>query len=124
MVDADWSQSRNRNRHADWVKCSYSNSRQNYGEQVTLKEVSNSLNQEVINGEWMGFLTVSKNGMERVKTGMDTILEEGNIKEAKLPHLINQLIKDGEKIRVLYTTGHWLDVDSLEDIVEAGAFNG
>jgi hypothetical protein len=26
-------------------------------------------------------------------------------------------------VRVLYTTGHWLDVDSLEDVIAAGSFS-
>jgi len=25
-------------------------------------------------------------------------------------------------VRVVYTTGHWLDVDSLEDVLAAGSF--
>jgi len=123
MVDADWSQSRNLNRHADWVQCSHSNSRQNYGEHVTLRKVGDNMNQDDINGEWMGFLKVSKNGMGRVNSVISTIFDEDSTKDVKLPQLINQLIENGEKIRVLYTTGHWLDVDSLDDIVEAGAFN-
>ena len=40
--------------------------------------------------------------------------EPGN-RQAKLHHLLTALVEGGERVRVLYTTGHWLDVDSLDD---------
>jgi phosphoenolpyruvate phosphomutase len=40
----------------------------------------------------------------------------------KLPDLLQLLIADGAKVRVIYTTGHWLDVDSVEDVVVGAAF--
>jgi NDP-sugar pyrophosphorylase family protein len=36
--------------------------------------------------------------------------------------LFRQLIAMGESIRVLYITGHWLDVDKLEDLPAASEF--
>ena len=36
--------------------------------------------------------------------------------------LLTELVKRGEEIRVIYTTGCWLDVDSLEDVLAAGSF--
>ena len=41
---------------------------------------------------------------------------------AKLHHLLNSIAGKGGDIRVVYTTGHWLDVDSVEDVVAAGSF--
>ena len=41
---------------------------------------------------------------------------------AKLPRLLNALIAGGHAIEVRYTSGHWLDVDSLNDVVRAGEF--
>jgi phosphoenolpyruvate phosphomutase len=36
--------------------------------------------------------------------------------------LLTELVRNGERVRVIYTTGHWLDIDSLEDVVAAGSF--
>ena len=44
-------------------------------------------------------------------------------RKAKLHHLFEALVGKGQRIRVVYTTGHWLDVDSLDDLVAAGAFS-
>jgi phosphoenolpyruvate phosphomutase len=43
-------------------------------------------------------------------------------RRAKLHHLLAELVRRGERVRVVYTTGHWLDVDSLDDVVAAGSF--
>ena len=43
-------------------------------------------------------------------------------RKAKLHQLLNAIAAKGGDIRVFYTTGHWLDVDSLEDLVAAGEF--
>ena len=41
---------------------------------------------------------------------------------ATIPTALDRLVGGGEKVRVLYNTGHWLDVDSLDDILAAGDF--
>jgi phosphoenolpyruvate phosphomutase len=45
---------------------------------------------------------------------------EGRV--AKIPDLMNGLVARGHRVRVFYTTGNWLDIDSLEDVVLAGRF--
>ncbi len=39
-----------------------------------------------------------------------------------VPDLLNYLIDRGRTVRVLYIYGHWLDVNSLEDLEQAGHF--
>ena len=36
--------------------------------------------------------------------------------------LLNRLAANGRRVRVVYTSGNWLDVDSLEDVVNAAGF--
>ena len=36
--------------------------------------------------------------------------------------LFEELVKHGMDVRVVYTTGHWLDVDSLYDVIQAAKF--
>jgi phosphoenolpyruvate phosphomutase len=47
---------------------------------------------------------------------------EPDHRQAKLHHLLSDLAGSGQQIRVVYTTGHWLDVDSLADALAAGKF--
>jgi phosphoenolpyruvate phosphomutase len=43
-------------------------------------------------------------------------------RRAKLHHVLDELVRRGQTVRVVYTTGHWLDVDSLDDVLAAGSF--
>jgi len=36
--------------------------------------------------------------------------------------MLNAVIRRQHRLRVVYTTGHWLDVDSLSDILVASDF--
>jgi phosphoenolpyruvate phosphomutase len=50
------------------------------------------------------------------------VLADSGGRGAKIPDLVNALVRSGRKVRVLYTTGNWLDIDSLDDLVLAGRF--
>ena len=71
----------------------------------------------------MGFLKVSAKGFAIVKTTLDELLSNPEQQQFKMPDLINMLIEDGNNVRVIYTTGHWLDIDTVQDLVAAGNFN-
>jgi phosphoenolpyruvate phosphomutase len=43
-------------------------------------------------------------------------------RKAGIPLLLQELLKRQLSVRVLYTVGHWLDINSLEDVVQAGIF--
>ncbi len=119
-VDTGWRESANRHRQADYVRCtSPSKGRQNYFSRVELVEMSENISVDQIDGEWMGFLKVSAAGLPQVRSILSELLAEPANGTAKMPLLINALLRRGHGIRVLYMTGHWLDVDSLEDVIAA-----
>jgi phosphoenolpyruvate phosphomutase len=70
----------------------------------------------------MGFLKVSAAALPRLRSVVAGMAAQPANRMAKLHHLLAELVKRGERIRVVYTTGHWLDVDSIEDVVAAGSF--
>ena len=121
-VDTNWSESVNRNRYADYVECSEPLSRRVFGSEVTLKRMSPDLSRERIHGEWMGFLRVSEGRFEFLKKTLAAVLASPGGRTARMDDLVNRLVRDGQEVRVLYTTGNWLDIDSLEDLVLAGSF--
>ena len=122
-VDADWVNSRNAGREADWAVCSHPNSRDTFSTNVSLKRLGDDIHEANIHGEWMGFLKVSAKGFTIIKTALDELLSNPEQQQFKMPDLINVLIKDGNIVRVIYTTGHWLDIDTEDDLVAAGNFN-
>lgn len=118
FVDTNWRESVNKNRHADYVHCSHAGSRKAFGARVLLRQTSPELRDEEVHGEWMGFLKVRSDKLKGLKSVVCDLLREDG--KAKIPDLLNRLVEEGEEIRVLYTAGHWLDVDSLEDLSLAG----
>jgi len=121
-ADANWLESVNKDRDADYVSCSMPNSRHAFYSEVVLEGIGHDLDQDQIHGEWMGLLKVSKEAAPRFRQMVAAICSGPEGKSATVPTLLNELIRRGEKVRVLYSTGHWLDVDSLDDILAAGSF--
>ena len=121
-ADTNWKDSVNRNRLADYVQCSQPNSRQAFSQKIHLLNIADQLSEDDTHGEWMGFIKVSAKALPVLKQAVNDILSDSTNKAAKLPNLLNALIANDQSIRVLYTTGHWLDIDSLDDVVQAGSF--
>lgn len=122
VVDTDWRESVNRGRAADYVRCSEPHSRRAFYRDVWLVEAGEDIAETERHGEWMGFLRVSAAALPRLRTVVAAMLEQAGNRRAKLHHLLSELVRRGERVRVIYTTGHWLDVDSLADVLAAGSF--
>lgn len=122
VVDTDWRESVNRGRAADYVHCSQPHSRRAFYQQIWLGRCAEDLPEAEIHGEWMGFLKVGAAALPRVRALVAELAADPANRKAKLHQLLTALAARGEKIRVIYATGHWLDVDSLEDVVAAGSF--
>jgi phosphoenolpyruvate phosphomutase len=120
-VDTHWHESVNRDRRADYVRCSAAHLRSSHVQGVELRAVTSSIGAaDRIDGEWMGFLRVR--GARR--GDLAAIVRELVARDPRsgVPDLLNALAERGERIRVVYTTGNWLDIDSLADLVLAGSF--
>jgi phosphoenolpyruvate phosphomutase len=125
IADTNWEEGVNRNRFADYVECSEPLSRRTFNSVVTLKTmktVSDTMERSRIHGEWVGTFRVAAEKFSVLRGTVDAILSNSGNRQAEIGDLMNALINAGETIRVLYTTGGWLDIDSVEDIVLAGSF--
>jgi phosphoenolpyruvate phosphomutase len=120
-VDADWRESRNKNRLADYAVCSQPNSKKTLLGKVTLKDMVSDPESPGIEGEWMGFLKVSANGAKILKTHLASLDAEA-MRRMRMTDVLKALVKAGHEVRAIYTTGHWLDVDSVSDVVQGGSF--
>jgi len=121
-VDTDWRESANRGRAADYVACSQAHSRRNFYQQVYLESVGEALPEERIHGEWMGFLRVASAALPRLRDVVRKLAADPANRQAKMQAVLAELMRRGDRVRVIYTTGHWLDVDSLDDVLAASEF--
>ncbi|UCC15678.1 MAG: phosphoenolpyruvate mutase [Gammaproteobacteria bacterium] len=122
VVDTDWQASVNRDRDADYVSCSEAHGRATFYHRVLLEACGEELPTERINGEWMGFLRIRGSAIQRLRGHVDRLLAAPAGRQMKLHHLLDAMVSSGEHVRVVYTTGHWLDVDTVDDVISAGRF--
>ena len=121
-ADTDWHESVNRGRAADYISCTEANSRRAFNSRILLTAAGEELDESVVHGEWTGVMRVRANALPKLRDKVGAMLADPANRKAKLHHLLNELANTGEEVRVVYTTGHWLDIDSVEDVVAAGNF--
>jgi len=122
VVDSNWQDSRNRGRNADFVVCSEEHSRKSFYNTVTVKSFRPAQG-EAVHGEWTGIVKFSKKGAGVVRDKLAALAAEPQtLASLKMPDLLQRLVQDGHAVRVIYTTGHWLDVDSVEDVLMGAQF--
>lgn len=108
----------------DYAYCSKDDDRSPFMQDVTLTQVSPSKKEsnKKPSGYWIGMMRVRKQGREWIETVLEKLNSESNFNELTLPDLLNHLIQQGKPINVHYIDGHWLDVNSVDDIDRASDF--
>ncbi len=108
----------------DYAYCSKNDDRSPFMQDVTLTQLSSSADasEKKPSGYWIGMMRVRKQGREWIETALAELKAEADFNELKLPDLLNRLIEQGKPVNVHYIDGHWLDVNSLDDIDRASDF--
>jgi len=122
IVDAAWREKTSRNGNEDYVRTTAPHSLQYSDEEIHLTEMSNKLDPEATDGEWIGLLKTSLRGSATLREALAELQQRDDFPTLQMSDLFNHLIAKGEPIRILYITGHWLDVDNLDDLARAQSF--
>jgi len=122
FVDSNWQEKTSYTRLGGFAECTAPNSRKAFNAQIYLKQLGTALPTEKIHGVWMGFLKVSASGASQLQELLPILLAVPENRKAGMATLFQELLKNNQPIRVLYTVGHWLDINNLDDVVQAGNF--
>jgi phosphoenolpyruvate phosphomutase len=122
FVDSNWQDRSSYARLDGFVACTVPNSRKAFNAKVYLTKLGHNLPSEVIHGVWMGFLKLSSSAVSEMNGILSEILADPANRKSGIPQLLQELLRRRYPVRVLYTVGHWLDINSLEDVVLAGNF--
>ena len=122
FVDSNWQDQTSYARLGGFAECTVPNSRKAFNAKVYLKQLGGAILQDSIHGVWMGFLKLSPKAAAMVDQLLMEILARPGNRKAGIPQLLQELLSRDYQIRVLYTVGHWLDINSLDDVVQAGNF--
>ena len=67
-------------------------------------------------------LRVCGEGKARLVQALEELRSEGQFEDRSVPDLINRLVENGHAPQVQYISGHWMDINNLEDLQRAGDF--
>ncbi len=108
----------------DYAWCSAADDRAVIDRDVTLERIDKDANggPAPCHGRWIGMLRVRGAGRVWLAEALEDLQQRPDYHSLGLPHVLNHLVQRGRPVRVLYINGHWLDVNSLEDLDRAGDF--
>jgi phosphoenolpyruvate phosphomutase len=108
----------------DLAYCSEPDNRAMYQQKVTLEQVtSNSQWQgRKAAGRWIGMMRVAGKGSEYLRSAMESLQKREDFNSLGVPDLLNRLVEDGHPPQVQYISGHWMDINNLDDLERAGTF--
>lgn len=111
------------NKH-DLAYCSAPDDRAMYQQKVTLDQVcsASDWSGRKPDGRWIGMLRARGAGQEYLLQALEQLRNEQGFNRMGMPDLINQLIANGHAPQVQYISGHWTDINNLEDLQKAGDF--
>ena len=122
FVDSQWKEKTSYTHLDGFSECTDPNSRKAFHTKIYLKQMGNHLEPDSIHGVWMGFFKVSAKALGPMQEILEAMLANPANRKNRMDHLFQELLKRNHSIRVLYTVGHWLDINSLDDVVQAGTF--
>jgi phosphoenolpyruvate phosphomutase len=123
FVDSNWQEKSSYTRLGGFAECTAPNSRKAFYTHIHLKQLGTTISQDLIHGVWMGFFKVSARGATQVYEILPELLGNPAHRKAGMATLFQELLRMNYPIRVIYTVGHWLDINNLEDVVQAGSFS-
>ncbi len=108
----------------DLAYCSNPDDRAMYQQKVSLNQVSNlgDWQGRKPDGRWIGMLRVRGEGRAWLNEALEQLRNEGQFENCGVPQLINRLVENGRAPQVQYISGHWMDINNLEDLQRAGEF--
>lgn len=108
----------------DFAYCSNPDNRSMFDQEIYLKHISEKEAVELgqPSGRWIGMLRVQGQGTVWLNEALNELQQQDNFTTLTIPDLLNYLVNKGIAIKVHYIHGHWLDVNTIEDIDRAGDF--
>ncbi len=108
----------------DLAFCSAPDDRAMYQQKVTLEQICDARDWQGRrpDGRWIGMLRASGAGKTHLLEALEQLRAEDGFNGLAVPDLVNRLVRNGHAPQVQYISGHWMDINNLEDLQRAGDF--
>jgi phosphoenolpyruvate phosphomutase len=122
VVDAAWKERSAMDTCRDFVTTTRPYSIKYDESDVFLTGLAHDLPAQKTHGEWIGLLRCSGKGSDILAETLRQLSARADFKKLRFDALFEDLLHKGVPVKVCYITGHWLDVDRLEDLAQAQTF--
>jgi phosphoenolpyruvate phosphomutase len=108
----------------DLAYCSAPDDRAMYQQKVSLERISSDRDWQgrAPDGRWIGMLRARGAGRDRLLEALEQLRAEPEFDRMGVPDLINRLVANGHAPQAQYISGHWMDINQLEDLQRAAEF--
>jgi len=108
----------------DLAYCSAGDDRAMYQQKVSLEQISSDADWQgrQPDGRWIGMLRARGAGREYLVRALDDLRGSAGFDAMAVPDLLNRLVANGHAPQVQYISGHWMDINNLEDLQRAAEF--
>lgn len=108
----------------DYAYCDRPDDRSLFMQEVKLQRISEERATGAArpSGRWTGMIRVKGGGRKWLEEALDTLAQQDDFAKLNLPDLLNHIARQGKPIKAHYINGHWLDVNSVNDIDRASDF--
>jgi phosphoenolpyruvate phosphomutase len=121
-VDAAWERRQGAPGYIDYVTATRPYALRYDEADAFLTAIGPRLDRASIHGEWIGLMKMTARGSAQVKTALEELTRRADFRKLRFDDLFKHLLERQHRVQVLYITGHWLDVDDLDDLSRAQAF--
>ena len=108
----------------DLAFCSAPDDRAMYQQRVELLHVGREAEWDgkKPDGRWIGMMRVRGAGIDKLLNSLDKLKSAPDFEKMGMPDLINALIEGGNPPQVQYVSGHWMDINNIDDLQRAADF--
>ena len=102
----------------DYAYCDRPDDRSLFMQEVKLQRISEERATGAArpSGRWTGMMRVKGDGRKWLEEALETLAQRDDFARLNLPDLLNHIARQGKPIKAHYINGHWLDVNSVNDI--------
>ena len=119
-VDTSWWQGKKKDREIDMVICENPPSDNYLSQRCTvIRDIGTYINRDDAHGEWTGLMKLSSSGGALFRSELKQFFSGDQEKcwTADINDFCMRLINKDIEIKAYYFRGHWLDIDSPEDLL-------
>jgi len=108
----------------DLAWCSAPDDRAMYQQKVTLERIRNRGEPDgrEPDGRWIGIVRARGGGRDMLLEALEQLRQADGFDQMGMPDLLNRLVENGHAPQVQYISGHWMDINNLEDLQRASDF--